>query len=366
VIRIGLVLLVMFGAACTDRTAAPLVPFATQIGTPYRILTATTRVETQAGIFGRDRQAEVSFLDLTVTVPPEHRPGRMRVGHANPDPERHFVMAGQERLPGETAFRAALRDALTGLPPTERETTIFVHGYNNSFADGAFRMAQIMRDFELPGAAMHFSWPSATNPLGYVHDRDSVLMARDGFERTLREVAAAGPERTLLVGHSMGTLLIMETLRQIEIADPGWARRNLSGVILISPDIAVDLFKTQADRFAALPRPFAIFVSERDRALRLSARLTGVTNRLGSLNKAEEVANLPVTLVDISAFDGGPLNHFTAGTSPALIQLLSRARDLDAAFQQDRAGQSGLLPGTVLTVRNATQLILSPGLVLQN
>jgi hypothetical protein len=33
---------------------------------------------------------------------------------------------------------------------------------------------------------------------------------------------------------------------------------------------------------------------------------------------------------------------------------------LNAAFQGEQAGRPGLLPGTVLTVQNATQIILSP------
>jgi hypothetical protein len=60
------------------------------------------------------------------------------------------------------------------------------------------------------------------------------------------------------------------------------------------------------------------------------------------------------------------LQHFTLGNSPLLIQILGQSAQLDETFQTDRAGRSGLLPGTVLTVQNATQLILSPQLALQN
>jgi esterase/lipase superfamily enzyme len=129
----------------------------------------------------------------------------------------------------------------------------------------------------------------------------------------------------------------------------------------------VELFEMQTKRIANLPQPFAIFVNARDRALALSSRLNGDGRRLGNLMDAEEVANLPVALIDVTAFsEGGGIRHFTVGTSPLLIQILRNSAQLDAAFQRDRAGRTGLLPGTVLTVQNATQLILSPHLVLQN
>ena len=50
--------------------------------------------------------------------------------------------------------------------------------------------------------------------------------------------------------------------------------------------------------------------------------------------------------------------HFNVGTSPALIQLLGSIANLDAAFRAD--ARVGLLPGVVLTVQNATSVILAP------
>jgi hypothetical protein len=43
-----------------------------------------------------------------------------------------------------------------------------------------------------------------------------------------------------------------------------------------------------------------------------------------------------------------------------LIQILSQISSVDTAFDRDRAGRAGLLPGTVLTVQNVTNIILSP------
>ncbi|MEO1398386.1 MAG: hypothetical protein AAFU56_05910, partial [Pseudomonadota bacterium] len=65
----------------------------------------------------------------------------------------------------------------------------------------------------------------------------------------------------------------------------------------------------------------------------------------------------------VTGFSSG-IGHFTAGTSPALIGLLGQLAEVDRAFEQDRAGRAGLVPGTVLTVQNATQVILTPAAAL--
>jgi esterase/lipase superfamily enzyme len=357
---------VLFIAACVDRGMTVVVPQALEVGTIRDVHVATLRAPSENGWFGRDRSETLSFATLSVSVPPNRQPGRVNPGFANPDPLQDFTIAARQDMDSDSSFVARVRRALRDKPPNEREITLFVHGYNNSFLDGVYRMAQLYHDLELPGVPVHYSWPSAANPLGYTYDRDSVLFARDGLEATLRDMQRAGARRIILVGHSLGTMLVMETLRQIEIRDPGWSDDALGGVVLISPDLDVELFEMQARRISTLPEPFAIFVNTRDRALALSARLNGRTNRLGNLTDPSALAELPVTLVDVTAFAEGGLQHFTLGNSPLLIQILGQSAQLDETFQTDRAGRSGLLPGTVLTVQNATQLILSPQLALQN
>jgi esterase/lipase superfamily enzyme len=236
---------------------------------------------------------------------------------------------------------------------------IFVHGYNNNFAEGVYRVAQFSHDLEIPGAVVHYAWPSAAKPLGYVYDRDSALFARDGLERLIDEVSAAGARRILLVAHSMGSGLAMEALRQAAIRDDQAALGGIAGVILISPDVDVDVFRSQVSAIGVLPQPFLIFGSDRDRLLGLSARLTGQRERLGSLSDVSRVADLKVTFMDVGEFASGA-GHFTLGDSPALIRLIENIGQIEGAFEADRARRVGLLSGAVLTVQNATQIILHP------
>jgi esterase/lipase superfamily enzyme len=277
-----------------------------------------------------------------------------------PDPAREFLTADVIPYDDAPAFRRGLETALAALPRGSREVTVFTHGFNNTFAEGLYRIAQMSHDLSVPGVTVHYAWPSAGKTLAYLRDRDSALFARDGFERTLDEVTAAGAERIVIVGHSMGGALVMETLRQMAIRGRAPVDRRIGGVILMSPDLDVDVFHAQASAIGRLPQPFVIFTSRKDRALALSARLTGMRrDRLGNLRDVTEVADLAVTVVDVAAFSTGD-GHLNVARSPALIRILGRIGDIDAAFGTDRSGKAGLIPGLALTVQNATTIILAP------
>lgn len=257
------------------------------------------------------------------------------------------------------AFRGALHDALKAQPGSGRAAVIFVHGFNTNFSEGLYRIAQISHDVDLPGVIIHYSWHSAANPMAYLYDQDSILFARDGLERLIEDVAAAGADRILIVAHSIGASLAMEGMRQIALRQDRRTLDKISGVILISPDIDVDLFITQARAIGRLPQPFIIFTSNEDRALGLSASISGERARLGNLQDASRLGDLDVTLLEVGAFATG-LGHMTATIAPELTQLLSDAANVDAAFSQDGNARVGLLQGAVLTVQNATQIILTP------
>lgn len=350
-------------SACDSRGSVVISPAAAAIGVVEPVFVGTTRAadpETGSG-FGIGRSAVTRFVRLDVVVPPVRNPGEIawpKPGRRD-NPQTEFLTAGEYLYPGAPAFRADLATVLRNESRGRREAVVFVHGFNNNFAEGAYRLAQIGHDLDLGGAYVHYSWPSRGHPLGYAYDRDSALFARDGLEDLLREVHAAGAERILLIAHSMGAALTMETLRQLAIAGDQSLIGRISGVVLISPDIDVDVFHAQAGRIGALPQPFYIVTSKKDRVLALSARLTGQRDRLGTIADVSAIADLKVTLLDTTAFSLG-VGHFNAGNSPGLLALLGRLNDVDAAFARDRTGRAGLLPGMVLTVQNATQIVLAP------
>lgn len=356
--RVLLVAVLIIGAACAPRGVLTLDPQAAAVGDVEPIYIATMRNPLPGGGFGNERSETVSFARFDVSVPPQRKLGDIAwpPRHGRPDPAKHFLTTAAMTYPEAAPFRRDLRRALAA---NGGEAVIFVHGYNNNFSEGVYRIAQFAHDLELPGVVLHYSWPSAAEPLGYVYDRDSAIFARDGLTGLLDEVGRAGATRVLLVAHSMGSALTMEALRTAALRGDRRALDHLAGVVLISPDIDVDVFREQARTIGRLPQPFIIFGSDRDRILRISAGLTGQRERLGSLTDVSRVADLKVTFLDVGAFATGD-SHFLVANSPALILLLSRIADIEGAFEADRAARVGLLPAVVMTVQNATQIVLRP------
>lgn len=261
--------------------------------------------------------------------------------------------------PDARSFEHDLHRAILAKPRSQRTVIIFVHGFNNTFAEGLYRMAQLVHDLEMPGVAVHYSWSSAAKPLGYVHDKDSALFGRDGFEQLFGDVVDAGADKIIVVAHSMGSQLLVESLRQMDIRDPARLKRHLGGVVLLSPDIDVEVFRSQTATFTNLPNPFFIFTSNKDKALRLSSFITMEPNRLGNMPDGSQLAGLDIQVVDTTAFSTGS-GHFNVATSPELIALLGKMDAVQAAFNQDQAGRPGILTGLVLTARGATDIVLKP------
>lgn len=346
---------------CSDRTAAPIVPDALNVGVNRTVFIGTTRAKNAAGEFGIGRSQRLSLLQSEVSIPPNREIGTVSDGFDRPKPERDFTLASLSQHNDPQSFTTALKREIDRSSRGRREVTVFVHGFNNSFADAAFRMAQLGHDLELPGALVTYAWPSRANPLGYEYDQDSALFARGGLAQLLRAVAAAGDPDIVLVAHSMGSYLVMETLRQLEIAEPGWAERSLSGVILMSPDLNVDLFRAQLSRFQTVPEPFVVVVSRRDIILRFSARLRGERSQLGNINNAQDLGDLPITVLDVSAFsDPQSGNHFIAAGSPALIQILKRSNELDREFLRGTAGSTLVIPGQRRVMSRAVEVNVTP------
>lgn len=353
-----LVLILSLLAACSPRGSITLAPEAASVGDVRKVFVGTTRGLAENGEFGSDRLSVLSFARYDVSVPPDREIGKINWPPRNgkPDPGRQFLTTAEERYNQPSGFRNDLRKELSR---NGGEAVIFIHGFNNTFAEGIYRMAQLSHDLQLPGAIVHYSWPSAAQPLGYVYDRDSALFARDGLERLIDEVERAGATRIVLLAHSMGGALTMETLRQIAIGGRKGILSRIGGVVLISPDIDVDVFRAQTKAIPVLPQPFVIFSSDRDRILKLSARLTGEADRLGTLSDLSRVDDLPITFLDTAAFSKGT-GHFNLGNSPSLLRLLEGILSVDQSIDADRAARTGLLPGVVLTVQSATQIILRP------
>lgn len=332
------------------------------LGTSEAVFVGTSRAAVAGagkGAFGFDRSARAAFIRYDITIPPDRDLGEVNWPKSarRADPSRDFLTLDAVPFADADDFRRELHGAMARRG--QRDVVVYVHGFNNTMAESVYRVAQMHHDLKVPGVAVHYAWPSRGSALGYVYDRDSALFGRDGLEELLAEVAGAGADRILIVAHSMGGAVAMETLRQAAIRGDRRVMDHIGGVVLLSPDLDVDLFKAQADAMGSLPQPFIIFGSSRDSILNISSRISGAPDRLGNLKDLRPLGNLKVTYLDTAAYSEGS-GHFNVGTSPALLQLLGGIASVDAAFRAEGAARVGLLPGVVLTVQNATAIVLAP------
>lgn len=361
-----LFLALMLGlAACAERgmIRAVLPPPPGAEASVEEIFVVTTRAPLPAPpFFSAKRSERAHFAQFQVSVPRNRELGEInwrRDGPARPD--RHFLTVGHESIDSTAEMERHLRQRLAAISPENREVVLFVHGFNTNFPEALYRMAQIQTDFAVPGQPVLFSWPSNAQTQGYLYDRDSTLIARNALEETLRRLDRISGGRVTLIGFSMGAFLAVETLRQVgRSSDPSLLGR-LRGVVLISPDIDVQLFRASAPEIRPFPDPFLILASRQDRALGLAALITGQKSRLGSIESLQGLEDLGVTLIDVTAFNSEAVSSHTVGlTSPSLIRILRSARALEVATRRRETGRP-VRRSVALSIEEIQRRVLSSG-----
>jgi esterase/lipase superfamily enzyme len=289
------------------RTVEP-VPESSQV----TVFTATTRaLASQDTIeFTPDRSHSLTYARFAVSIPPTHVPSNIEWPHGHPDPSTSFAVVDQTFLPRE----AFLQQVGTASRAAGRGVGIFVHGFNHSFPETLFRLAQLSADAGLEAPQIAFAWPSQATLRGYLDDKNSATYSRDYLAEVIADLAAQETGEITIVGHSMGAWLVMEALRQLRLEGHHRAVDRLR-VILAAPDIDVDVFRRQLEVIGPLSSPLMVLVSPDDRALLVSQWLAASRPRTGSFDvrdpevqAAAQAAN--VQIVDISAVaDTGGVGH---------------------------------------------------------
>ena len=318
----------------------------------HDILVATTRArDPRPGtLFNGDRADAIDYAALTVSVPPSHAPGEIQWASTPPgNPETDFVVRKETYLDGDKAFVRALNAQLALRPPGKRKVLVFVHGYNTMFAEGLYRFTQVVHDSEAVGVPVLFTWASRGTLTGYVYDNNSATAARDELEHTLRLILASDAEQVNILAHSMGNWVTVEALRQIKIAGGVPSRDKFGHIILASPDIDLDVFKSQMRRLGKPKKPFFIVLSRDDKALALSQFIAGGQSRLGATENLDELTALGAVVIDLSDVQGtDSVNHDKfaqlAEVAPDLIPVLQNGvgATLDSTSQDQQAASSAL------------------------
>ncbi|MBB1248595.1 alpha/beta hydrolase [Rhizobium sp. G21] len=286
-------------------------------------MTTRGRTKPDANMFDNSKARDASYAEFTVSIPPNHRNSEVEWPGAKADPKKTFAVVGQKRLDQRDFI-----DAIDHADPKSRDIGIFVHGYNNSYQEALFRMAQMAHDANIPGAKVVFSWPSQAELAGYVADKESATYSRDYLAQFLTEATKRRKTGEVYVfAHSMGSWLTVEALRQLRLAKRDDVLDKLK-VVLAAPDIDADVFRTQMQVIGRMKLPITILVAPDDRALEVSKFLSASSQRVGALDVKDPdviaaARSVGIQFIDISSvkpLDSTNHNRFAdvAVLAPAL------------------------------------------------
>lgn len=331
---------------------------------PVFVATSRERSDNLSLPYSAKRSPTLNFSRVDIGIPPTHKTGQVEKSTTKPNPARNFAATTFQPYDSGQIFVEKINAELAKRPANQRELFIFVHGYNNNFADSVFRAAQMSYDFGIPAVTLHYSWPSAGSLGLYVYDRDSATFGRDGLAETLRLAAKTKATKILLVGHSMGSFVVMEALK--DLAENGHSEvfRRMSGVMLAAPDIDIDVFQAQVADIGQLPKPFTVLVSRADRALNVSGRIVGGHPRVGDGSSIPILQKLGIVVLDASDLDGGA--HGVFASSPTLMNMARSGQLSERVLDGDErsAGQAVLADGTSVITGAASLVIYLPGRLL--
>ena len=305
---------------CADVDAAGARFDASSFSLDPTLLVTTTRKPVNGGRakpwFGPERASTMTIARAKVVPPDDGRFSLAAVGLAD------WRLDGVEPVSGEVGN--LLAQAGGG-----GDVLIYVHGFNQTFETAALDAARLSDAIKFRGRTMVFSWPSKAGLFDYAYDRDSAMFSRDDFERVLSSIVSApGASRVHIVAHSMGTMLALESLRQLYARYGDTVTGRIGAVVFAAPDIDLDVFSSAISRIGPLAGKITVITSTNDRALALSGGIAGGMTRVGAAEKAA-IERLGVRVIDASDAGWGIINH-DLFLSNAEVQRVTR-RSIDAA-----------------------------------
>ncbi|WP_244624205.1 MULTISPECIES: alpha/beta hydrolase [unclassified Bosea (in: a-proteobacteria)] len=321
----------VFLAGCAGDVKGVLTPVASTVPGTSKVtmLVATTRAaDPDAGVLFSGERGKPSYVEMTISLPPD---SRRKVGEVQwpsrlpGNPETDFVTLKVDKLDARTGL-ARLHERVSRVP--KRRVMVFVHGFNNRFEDAVYRFAQIVHDSDADVVPVLFTWPSRGSLFAYGYDRESATYSRNALESLLQNLArdpAVG--EVSLLAHSMGNWVALESLTQMAVRNRGIPPK-IANVMLASPDVDADVFRTQIAEMTGRRPKFTLFVSQDDRALAVSRRVWGGKDRLGAVDPdvepyKTEFEQDKITVLNLTKLrTGDKLNHGKFAESPEVVKLI--------------------------------------------
>src|SRR6516165_5463579 len=200
------------------------------------LLIATTRKPVNGGRakpwFGPERSSTMTVARAKLVPPDDSR----------------FSLAGvglvDWRLDGVEPVSGGVGDLLAQAGGGQ-DVLIYVHGFKQTFETAALDAAHLSDGIKFHGQTMVFSWPSKAGLFDYAYDRESAMWSRDDFESVLHSIVATPSARRVhIVAHSMGTMLTLESLRQLYAKYGDTVADRIASLVFAAPDIDMDVFSS--------------------------------------------------------------------------------------------------------------------------
>ena len=216
---------------------------------------------------------------------------------------------------------------------------MFIHGYNVSFKDTLFTVAQIRFATNYRGRVYMYSWPSAASTLRYIADMDNAEEAEPFLQSFLKLLMRdADIDDIDILVHSMGSqsaLRALSALRSVFETERQGAVRptkiRIGQIMFAAPDVARPVFDQKIRRIAPYADRVTVYASLTDAALLASKFLRSGASRMGELNDDGEPLFVEVKNV-----------HVIDATGPERWWRLDRISRGTATTTSCRAKVSGM------------------------
>ena len=199
------------------------------------------------------------------------------LGWRPPSPAVVSVLQDIQRFKGDqreskSTFSKLLASTLES--PADDRILLFVHGYNNSFAFAAKRMAEFVMKSGFTGVPVLYSWPSHNATLAYGADRDEAILSCSHLSAAVDVLLDSAPKARIdVVAHSMGADILFNVLKGGKEADCAGPRQPFHDLIFAAPDIFAAAFKRSVDFVLGNAKRVSVYASKNDWALLLEQKL---------------------------------------------------------------------------------------------
>ncbi|MDQ6656572.1 MAG: alpha/beta fold hydrolase, partial [Verrucomicrobiota bacterium] len=201
---------------------------------------------------------------------------------------------------------------------SDRSAFVFIHGFNTSFDDAAYRTAELAYDLNFPGVPMMYSWASAESLPAYFEDLETAKWSAPHLQEFLQKVAErSGAKSIHLIAHSMGNRVLTQALVDM----PASGSPLFDDVIMAAPDLDAETFTRNWQQLPQIAKRFTLYASSTDRVLRLASNLPRARYARLGWGGADIVVLPGLDSIDATGIDTSLLGHSYEGCKPVVDDL---------------------------------------------